>query len=569
MKKYITLIVILSAIYLSFSQNGGTSKNTANEKIYVHINTTFIMSGETLYYNVYCVNEQSKKLSNLSKIAYIEIINDNKEPVLKQKLKLSNGVGYSDFFIPSTLPSGNYKFIAYTSLMRNTNSFFSNDLVLINPFQEDQSKVIDTTNAGTISKGRTKQDLSLNSDSPFLAISFDKIKVKPREKIALIIATLLNNASYGNYSLPVKKQYPIDQPERTTSLNFSSFSSVNELQSNHFFIPEFRGELISGKVINKKTNTALANVMVALSIAEKEPIFKISGTNQEGAFYFNLDQDYENTTGTIQIIGDNTDNLELILPERRAVDYGQFSFSKRYFIDENHKEIILKKSINNQIENSFREVKQDSIEVNKSKTLFFGATAKDYYLDEYKRFSTLRETFVEVIENAWIGKKDGKSFIAIKKKPDQIDYKLPILLLVDGILIQNHDDIIDIDPREIHKISVIRDLYSYGPHLFEGIVAIETIEGDFKAGPNVQTIQLFKPTQRKKYFSPSYTNETKNERIPDYRDQLLWKPNFRIDSRETHLEFYSSDEKGIFEINLEGFTDKGDAVSIKKYLEVH
>lgn len=569
MKKILTsLFILFVAQGASYGQRTMHVDNLPEESIYVHLNTTFLISGETLYYKLYCIDSQSDKLSKLSKIAYVDIINEEKKAVYKQKIKLIDGTGYSDFFIPSSIKSGNYKLIAYTSLMRNSNSFFTNDLLIINPFHDDQSKVTDSITIKTYTKNLTKE--TKDSSSEFISLDIDAGQLKSREKVSLKIASLSATKSFGNYSLSIKKKYPVKTVESPTSITFKNLANADNTssRSNYFFVPEFRGELITGKVIQRKTSTPVSNLKVALSIAEKEPIFKISSTNNEGTFYFNINEDYENTLASIQIIGDTTNEFEIIIPEKKTINYDQFQFTHPNLISEKDAGVLLSKSINNQIENSYKSVKQDSIKENSSKVPFFGSIARDYYLDDYKRFPTLRETFVEVIENAWITKKDGRNFFKIKRNLNALDFELPTLLLVDGILIQDHDEIISMDAKEINKISVVRDQYIYGPHIFEGIISIETIEGNFNSLENKKTVRLFKPAPRKEYFSPNYTSGKDYHRIPDYRDQLLWRPNLSIDSEELIVDFYTSDEKGTFEINLEGFTHNGEPVSIKKLISV-
>jgi len=48
----------------------------------------------------------------------------------------------------------------------------------------------------------------------------------------------------------------------------------------------------------------------------------------------------------------------------------------------------------------------------------------------------------------------------------------------------------------------------------------------------------------------------------------LWLPEVTLTEKDTPLFFYTSDIKGQFQISMEGFTDKGDAVSIKEYITV-
>ena len=62
----------------------------------------------------------------MSKVAYLELIDELGMPVFQTKISLLTGSGHGDLFIPSTFSSGNYTLIAYTRWMRNftTDSFF-------------------------------------------------------------------------------------------------------------------------------------------------------------------------------------------------------------------------------------------------------------------------------------------------------------------------------------------------------------------------------------------------------------------------------------------------------------
>jgi len=49
---------------------------------------------------------------------------------------------------------------------------------------------------------------------------------------------------------------------------------------------------------------------------------------------------------------------------------------------------------------------------------------------------------------------------------------------------------------------------------------------------------------------------------------LLWVPNFTLSENSQLLNFYTSDNTGLYEILVEGFTFEGKAVSIRKTIEV-
>ena len=80
---------------------------------------------------------------------------------------------------------------------------------------------------------------------------------------------------------------------------------------------------------------------------------------------------------------------------------------------------------------------------------------------------------------------------------------------------------------------------------------------------------MFRPLKIKNYFNQIYDNSKKSDRIPDYRSQLLWLPNFNLNKNEDSLYFYTSDNNGDYEISLEGFTNEGKPVSLREIISVN
>jgi hypothetical protein len=108
------------------------------ETIHLHINSAFLLVGETLLFKATCLNYFTNSVSELSSIAHIELIDENATPLFRTKIILERGNGAGDFYLPSTLPSGNYTLIAYTNWMRNFSptKFFRKQITIINPFKK-------------------------------------------------------------------------------------------------------------------------------------------------------------------------------------------------------------------------------------------------------------------------------------------------------------------------------------------------------------------------------------------------------------------------------------------------
>ncbi len=116
--------------------------NNYNEKIFAHTDKTFYVAGESIWFKLYCVDENFHKPSDVSKVAYVEIINAANKPVLQAKISLDEGSGNGSFIIPSYISSGNYMLRAYTKWMENFDAdyFFQTPITIINTLKTGVAK---------------------------------------------------------------------------------------------------------------------------------------------------------------------------------------------------------------------------------------------------------------------------------------------------------------------------------------------------------------------------------------------------------------------------------------------
>lgn len=120
-------------------------ENALQEKIYAHVDRNFYLTGETLWFKIYCVDGTFNKPLDLSKVAYLEILDRNNISSLNAKISLENGFGSGSIFIPASISSGNYTIRAYTQWMKNYSPefFFHKTISIVNPFiKPDREKEI-------------------------------------------------------------------------------------------------------------------------------------------------------------------------------------------------------------------------------------------------------------------------------------------------------------------------------------------------------------------------------------------------------------------------------------------
>jgi hypothetical protein len=585
MKKNIFIFFLLFSAIFSVLQGQNVGEKDINlsfndfpqEKVFVHFNTSFLVSGENLFFKIYCLNANSNKLSNLSKIAYVELINSDKSTIIKQKVLLKSGLGKGDVFINASIPSGNYKLVVYTQWLRNNgeSAFFQSDITIINPFRANERLTVKAENPkdsiNTESVLVNIKPLINPVKNEFIEVNSNKKTFGKRNKVLVSIKSLKSKYSYGNYSVSIKKVDDVNAPVKQNSKLFTSNNHPTSFpKSSIFFLPELRGEIISGTVYNtKEANTTMPNIKVSLSIPGENEVFKISTTNKSGVFYFNVDEIYQNQNALIQVIDSKKDEFKLEINNYELPNYNDFVFND-FKLKPELNDLILKKSILNQIENGYLSIKKDSILPIVFSSPSYKIEDKKYILNNYTKFKTLKETITEIVDAVYILQKDGEHTFHVKFYNSTAKSDLLPLVLVDGILIQNHNSIIDYNAQNIKSISVVRDKYVYGGLLFNGIISIETLKRDYNTtikSDYFKRLELNKPEIEKKYFKQEYTGYEYN-RIPDFRSQLLWYPDLTLNSEEKQISFYTSDNIGDYEISVEGFTDKGEPVTIKEYFQV-
>ncbi|KAG1648089.1 hypothetical protein GQR58_030102 [Nymphon striatum] len=422
-----------------------------SEKVYVSTNTNVLLTGEYLFYKVYCLDDKTKQPSETSKIAYVELISEDLEVVFSEKIRLEKSQGQGDFFVPTTC--------SFRKLQ--THSIYSLD-----EKRETYSK---------------------------------------KSKVQLGLKNFRGAAGYGNYNISVRKKEAIVANGKHTPESFISWhekqASNNTLYYDKItFGPEIEGELIKGQLRAKDGSSSTIGKKIGVSIPGKDFQLKVVRTDSTGVFHIPVRLDKLNDP------------------------YG-------------------------------------------------GAYIEVVNLDEYTRFKTLDETIVELVPNVWTKKnKKGESVFKARSFDETYEEsEFDALVYIDGVLVANPNDVLDFNTRTVARINTVREKYRMGGKTYFGMVNIETIEGNYFeqiSGDGITKTNLTRTKPVKKYFAQTY-NEESNRRIPDFRDQLLWKPDLTFEGTEMELSFYTSEIAGDYEVVLEGFSIYGRPVNIKKSFVVN
>lgn len=565
--KHILLLFVLINTQLSSAQQ----TVTLDETIFIHTNAVTLVSGETLLYKVYCLKSSDKTPSGISKVAYVELVDDNKKSVFKTKIALENASGQGDYFIPTTLKTGTYKLIGYTNWMLNKpfSELFQLNINIVNPYKVDEktaSQNIFAGNTNTTAESLKNENVTLNLNKKIFS---------NRELVDLKIKSSNANYTNGTYSLSVRKLDNIPAQNQISAVNFAAATAypvVLDLKNENqkIILPEVRGEIISGKISAKNNSDKIDNISVGLSIPGKSFAFKVVQTDKNGNFIFNVNQTFYSSNIILQIIDEKANNYEFTVNNAPEIDYTKVSFEKDAKLSYTIKESLLERSISSQVENAYFHKKVDNIEKTPTVEPFYYPLTKEYILDDYTRFKTLKETITEVAVEAYSKQKDDKLYLHVNDPSVFPQLPNPALVLVDGLYLENQNDLLTYNMKNVYKIEIIVGRYYVGAKSFNGLISFTTFDKDFKStqtGSFIAKPTILRPQPKKIYNKVKYENTADNERIPDFRNQLFWNPDVQL-NQDSETSFYTSDLSGTFEIRLEGFTKSGIPVSIKENIEI-
>ena len=99
----------------------------AQEKVHLHLDKPYYAVGDNIWFKAYIMNAATMTPSDISKILYVELINEKDSVKKRLRLAFNGGFGWGDFKLPDTLREGNYRIRAYTQWMRNAGPEFFYD----------------------------------------------------------------------------------------------------------------------------------------------------------------------------------------------------------------------------------------------------------------------------------------------------------------------------------------------------------------------------------------------------------------------------------------------------------
>ena len=539
------------------------AQTTVVEKTYISTDREIYVSGDKIWCSAFCVDAANGlRPSSLSAIAYVEIVSED-GTLESGKIALSEGRGAGTIEIPATAPTGNYRIVAYTAYTKNTPGF--------NP-QEHISKTISIFNTST--KERVKNGVKILSDKEYDALrtpastpagthttgthssSTYNAGTQPaagalsiachRNAEGYLEVVLTNNsAAPADLSLSLSNRDGIIPPDNTSIGAFmgaaasaaqaaagaeSAAAAIAEAAE----LPEYEGEIIRGRIAGATTDEieGLKGRSAFISVPTEKSDLYSSVVDNDGMIKFVTNNIY----GTKEMVCEIEDNdlarchIELISPFVSPKLKGIPALQMAPSI----KEDLQRRGLSVQLCRSFSADTLASLMPIRENPLIPSYDAIEYKLDDYKRFPVMRELFIEFINEIKVRRVDGKEQLKVKTHLEErvsLFDKNNSLIMVDGIPVFDHSQVIEYDPLLVESVVVYPYKYYTGWRSFCGMANFVTYKKNLpgiKFNDGVRVVQ-FKGCS----YPMAFTCQEIGEDFPDYRELLYWHPQIKLPAGES------------------------------------
>lgn len=534
------------------------------ERLYLHTDRTTYVTGETIWFSAYLLDATTNRLSNLSRQFYVELISVDNKPVLQQTVALRGGRGASSMQITDPLPTGRYQLRAYTNWMKNfaIRNFFTQEIIVLNPFVANKDSL--SSSAPAIASNENTNKLT---DFP-LRLSTERLG--RRQPLTISFENMPAAASLAITridQLPSPKPVSINDAS-SVSINDAGLIATQPAGSVINYLPEMEGPVLAGYLVDKTTGNRLKQQTAFLAAPGVHYSLTSSVSDENGKIFFNLPTVSQAKELVFHPVVSGNEQIGWE-PQPVYVDNYNFpaTASAPLIQDSTTEALVKERNLNSQLMAAFY---PSSIDSTSFHPVIFGAPDNYYELDLYTRFPTMEEVIHEFIPEIRMRRADGKTRFNVKNNLFTEFFLNEPLILVDGVPVNNANDIMGLDPTKIKSISVYTRKMFLGPVVREGLIVLQTYKGDlngFTVPKTDMVVQYAGIKPATLFAAPSYGGGTyQSARIPDRRSLLYWNGTLELAPKE--ITIYSSDLPGTYQIRLEGISPSGAFIHVEKQIIV-
>ena len=505
------------------------------ERTYVCTDRHSYVAGEDVFCSVFCFDGGSGSLSDFSSVAYVELISPEGSAV-RVKMALQDGRGAGRLRLPSTLPTGNYRLIAYTALNRNEEDmdYFRGSRVIsvYNTLSasRQESVVLDAATAAVEGTGRPYGTAVEGKGRPYGAVATAGLELEQRGD-----SLFLRNSGTEclDFCLSLSISDALPDPEGPGLADFLEARSGDRttLRTDaKLSIPEYEGEIVSIRV-----PAMYSGVTAVLSGPGLRNDIYSSTVDSTGLVSFYTGNIYGDRDLVFELNSrDVNDDFSLEVLSPFASPELDRDGVPELHLNGSVAEELKRRSVAMQIGRHFGiDEYMDSLQL-RPDLLFKGGTMTVYEMDDYTRFPTMRETIVEYVREVHIRRQDGEPVLKLVPGKSFESYSSMLggnaLVLVDGVPVSEHGRVLDLNPALLRRICIYPYDVSTGSCIYSGVVNFISFRGDM-AGlqfpGRVRILDFHGVT-----FPVTVGAAKEDSLSPDYRYTRIWQPLLHLEAGE-------------------------------------
>lgn len=449
------------------------AQETVVERVWVATDKQVYLAGERIHCAAFCV-DAAGGLSSLNRVAYLELHSaDGLAATAKLSLDGGRGGGYLD--LPVSLPTGNYRLIAYTAQNRNEIDY---------GFAGPAARTLSVFN--TQSNRRVKDGVEVVSAEEYERRRIESVRTKEsasremnRGLLVLSHAdstlTLTNTSSYPlTLCLSITRDDGILPPAGPSLDTFMEMvHTLGPRQFENRVNIDYEGEVVQARItgLNPQQMRAITGKSLFLSTPSDQAEIYAAPVAGDGRVSFLTGNIYGFREMICQIEGavlPSDARIEFISPFANAPVTGPASL----VLSESIAPALEARTARQQAERPKKDSLSDYLP--HKEYLLLDANPAVYPLDDYTRFNTLEETFIEFIPQVRV-RQDSNRVPCIQVRLEDVIgtpafAKEPALILLDGVPVFDHEKMLRYDPRLIKIIEVYPRTFYLGNYTFSGVV---------------------------------------------------------------------------------------------------
>ena len=418
---------------------------------------------------------------------------------------------------------------------------------------------------------------AFDADSSNLSISVSPMPGKERDEMSdyMIFGTEFGPSFYRK-ELNKISSLTMDSILTQVKSNWINWTEILSGNLPHFkYTSEREDHFLMGDLIVNESKSDPPPEYILMCSPGKEAEFQYARTDSDGHFCFRIHID-EGLKDLVIMPGNSNRTRKINMESSFSDKY----INKSIFGDVSRRpdpSFVSKLSVNHQVQKIYGipSVGSPNKAVNKPeiRQRFYGKPDFELILSDFINLPVMSEIIFELLPGVSLKKKKSGDEISITYHIGDSQFTILPCLMIDGVIIRDASLIANLDPEIVEKIDVIRERYFVGRYFFPGIINVITKTGDFNCVslPDYMVRLPYRVLDPLNSFeSPDYsTEQTRESRIPDYRNTLYWNPAVKSDKNgKARVEFWSSDNKADYVINIQGITKEGKIFSAQKILRV-